>query len=106
MKINNFTKKLSLGVVVGLTNTSLAFADISAVMDKVKTDILNPIAALFAAIAGIYFLYGVLLYFQSGLNEKELDRAKLHIMWGLIGLVIIYSISGLIGAITSFVTAL
>ena len=105
MKINNSTKTIWLGIVVGLTNTSIALADVASVMAKVRSDILNPIAALLAAVSAIYFLYGVLLYFQSGLNEKELDRAKLHIIWGLIGLVIIYSVSGIISAITSTIGA-
>ncbi|MBI5139966.1 MAG: hypothetical protein HZA94_00750 [Candidatus Vogelbacteria bacterium] len=105
MKIINFIKKLGLGVLVGVSSVTVALADVASVMDKIKSEILNPVAALLAAVSGIYFLYGVLLYFQSGLNEKELDRAKSHIIWGLLGLVIIYSVSGIIEAITSTIGA-
>ena len=102
----NFTQKITYLIFIGISMANYAFADITSVMTKVGSDILTPIAGLFAALAAIYFIYGIFLYFQSGLNDKELDRAKSHILWGLIGLVIIFSVQGIMNIITSTVTGL
>lgn len=74
----------------------------TAFIEGIKSQIINPIIAFLIAISVIYFLYGVFEYFT---NPKELDKAKRHIMWGLIGLFIMVSFGGIINIVAETVTS-
>ena len=69
---------------------------LSAFLAKVITEIVNPIILLLSAGAFVVFLWGVFKFVKGAGDETERTEGKQTIMWGLIGLVIIFGAYGLI----------
>ena len=69
---------------------------VSDLMGRVNQFVLGPIMQLLFALAFIYFLYGVLVYFINPLDTEKRAEGRQHVMWGLIGLFIMFSVYGII----------
>jgi len=56
-------------------------------------EFLNPAVLIFSSAAFVWFLYGVMKYYLAKAKNKEedLETGKKHMLWGLIGVLIIYS---------------
>ena len=80
----------------GLVATVAEASAISDLMGRVNQAILGPIMQLLFALAFIYFLYGVAVYFINPLDTDKRAEGKQHVMWGLIGLFIMFSVYGII----------
>jgi hypothetical protein len=65
---------------------------------KVNNLILNPIITLLFALATVYLIYGIVKFLSSDAGDKGSSReeAKKAILWGLVGMVIMFSVFGLI----------
>ena len=76
-------------------------------IDKfVKTlfqEIFNPIIFLLSACFFVYFLWGVIKFIKARIDgkEDEVKAGKNHLLWGLIGLVLIFSAVGIYKGIIS-----
>ena len=70
------------------------------VLDKflgsVVIQIINPLILLLAATAFILFLWGVFEFIKGAGDETKRADGKRAIMWGIIGLVIIFGAYGII----------
>lgn len=72
-------------------------------LDNVVVQIINPIILLLAAAAFIVFIWGIFEFIAHADVETAREEGRKAIMWGLIGLVIIFGAYGIINvAITSF----
>jgi cell division protein FtsW (lipid II flippase) len=60
------------------------------------TEIINPIIGILFAVALVYFLYGLMMLISSAGNETKRTEGKSHMMWGLVGLVVMVSVYGLL----------
>lgn len=60
--------------------------------------VLNPVILLMFAVALMYFVYGVVRFLSIDAAEKGSSReeARNSIMWGIIGMVVMFSVYGLI----------
>ena len=58
---------------------------------KVNDAILFPLIALLSGIAFLYFIYGCAEYIMNASNDSARETGKKHIMYGLIGLVVMLS---------------
>jgi len=65
-------------------------------LDKVVIEIINPIILLLAGAAFILFLWGVFELIKGAGDEKAREEGRRAILWGLIGLVIIFGAYGII----------
>ena len=65
-------------------------------LDKVVVQIVNPIILLLAALAFVVFLWGVFEFIAHAGDEAKRSEGKQAILWGLIGLVIIFGAYGII----------
>ncbi len=65
-------------------------------LGKVVAQIINPIILLLAASAFVVFLWGVFEFIVHAGEEAKRAEGKSAIMWGLIGLVIIFGAYGII----------
>ncbi len=77
----------------------ISVAEASAVSDmmgRVNVAILNPIMKLLFALAFLYFLYGVAVYYLNPLDTEKRAEGGQHILWGLVGLFIMFSVYGII----------
>jgi uncharacterized membrane protein len=78
-------------------------------MDKfitaVSNEILNPFIYLLFAIALIVFIAGIVRAIANGGDEEARTTAKRHIMYGLLGMFIMFSAFALVRLITgTFIT--
>lgn len=65
---------------------------INTVLDK----IINPLVFFLFVAALIYFLWGVFMYLKDGDKQDARITGSRHILWGLVGLVIMMSVYGII----------
>lgn len=69
---------------------------LNSFLDKVVIEIINPIILLLSAGAFVVFLWGVFVFIKESGNETERTKGKSAILWGLVGLVIIFGAYGII----------
>jgi len=70
-------------------------------LGKVVVQIVNPLILLMASIAFMYFLWGVFNFVrQAGDADKRAEGQK-AILWGLVGLVIIFGAYGVVNIVTN-----
>ncbi|KKU15672.1 MAG: hypothetical protein UX24_C0032G0010 [Candidatus Giovannonibacteria bacterium GW2011_GWB1_45_9b] len=69
---------------------------IDEVIAIVSTNVLQPIVLLLFALATILFLWGVVEFLINRDNEEERDKGKRHMLWGIVGLVIMFSVNGIL----------
>jgi hypothetical protein len=67
------------------------------IAQNVIAEIFVPIYQLVAAIAVVYFLYGGLRFFYEKDQPLENNTGKRHLLWGMVGLFIIFSVGGILG---------
>lgn len=65
-------------------------------LEKVVVQIINPLILLLAATAFILFLWGVFEFIKGAGEESKREEGKRAILWGLIGLVVIFGAYGII----------
>lgn len=65
-------------------------------LDSVVAQIINPIILLLAAAAFVLFIWGVFEFILHAEDEEKRTEGRKAIMWGLIGLVIIFGAYGII----------
>ena len=78
----------------------------------IQGSILSPIAYLIVILAGLVFLYGVVEFIagasageasaSGGMSFKTRARGKQHMVWGLVGLLIMASAQAIITVLQNF----
>jgi uncharacterized membrane protein len=79
----------------GTTNN----AALNTFISKAEAQILTPIITLLALAGFVVFIWGVVEYIQGADNDEKRKTGQQHILWGLIGLVIIFGADALISII-------
>ncbi len=70
---------------------------------KVTLEIIDPILLLLSAAAFVLFLWGVFEFIRNGADSTKRADGQRAILWGIIGLVIIFGVFGIINiALQSF----
>ena len=65
-------------------------------LGRVVVQIINPIILLLAASAFVVFLWGVFEFIVHAGEEAKREEGKKAILWGIVGLVIIFGAYGII----------
>ncbi|MFZ1074888.1 MAG: hypothetical protein WAN50_00750 [Minisyncoccia bacterium] len=74
-----------------------------AFLAKVVTQVIDPIILLLSAVAFVVFIWGVFEFIRKSGDEKGRLEGRSAILWGLVGLVIIFGAYGIINvALNSF----
>lgn len=70
----------------------------------ILSDFVNPAVYLLSAIAFVWFLYGVALFLWARYKSDEggIKKGKQHMLWGLIGVIIVFSAGAIYDFITGF----
>ncbi len=84
-----------------LFSVNVAHAGIDSFIAKVNDNILNPIIYFLFAVAFVVFLYGVVIFIANQENETERSTGKKHMLFGIVGLAIMFSVWALIKLVTS-----
>ncbi|MFZ3020335.1 MAG: hypothetical protein WA051_02350 [Minisyncoccia bacterium] len=68
---------------------------------KVDAAILNPIITLGFAIAMLVFLWGIFEFVRNPADVENRKKGQKNILWGLVGLTIMFGVSGIIRIIAA-----
>lgn len=94
-------KKCITAILLFLESSSLfvyaAVLNPDTILEKMVTEIFSPLYKIVVAIAFLYFLYGVVMYLYNMNHPEEKNTGKQHLLWGTIGLFIIFSVGGILG---------
>lgn len=79
---------------------------IEEVIGVVSNQILRPIVLLLFALAAVLFFWGVVEFMMNRDNEEERGKGKRHMLWGLIGLLIMFAVNGIVWLLINFVNSI
>ena len=74
---------------------------ITPFLTKVDDVIINPLILLAFALATLYFFYGIVKFLNPNTGEKDKLEARSAILWGIVGMAIMFSVYGIIGFVLS-----
>lgn len=63
---------------------------------RVNDLILNPLIALAFGLSFVYFTYGIVNFLRLEAGDKNRKEAQDAILWGIVGMVIMFSVYGII----------
>lgn len=63
---------------------------------KVNNLILNPLILLAFGLSFVYFLYGLVKFLSLEAGDKSRKESQNAMLWGLLGMVIMFSVYGII----------
>jgi len=72
---------------------------------KVQDAILTPIITLLALGAFVVFLWGIVEFIAGADNEEKRTKGQQHMIWGIIGLVIIFGANAIVTLLKTTVGA-
>lgn len=72
------------------------------ILQKVVTYFFSPLYQLCVAIAVVYFLYGVMRFVMDLNDPQSKNLGKAHLLYGTIGLFIIFSVGGFLRYFNEF----
>lgn len=70
-------------------------------LSKIATNIVNPIIVMFFGLALAYFVFGVLRFIAGGEQEEVRQKGRDHILWGLVGMGIMFSAWAILRMVTN-----
>jgi uncharacterized membrane protein len=100
-KKNNFYIVAYLGALM-FVPVSLHAKTFKEVVDAATGDLATTIVELIFAVSFLFFFWGVVQYMIDPTQEGK-DKSRGYVIWGLIGLAVIFSVYGLIRAVTSII---
>lgn len=68
-------------------------------ISRVQVAIINPLITLLALAAFVVFVWGLVEFIRSADNEEKRKTGQRHIIWGIIGLVIIFGAQAILALI-------
>ncbi len=74
---------------------------INAFIAVVLENIVNPVITLLGLGAFVLMVYGVVVFIANGENEEKRATGQRHIVWGLIGMLILFGANAIIALIAS-----
>ena len=75
----------------------------TSLVDRIQRGIIDPIIVLLFGIAGVVFLWGVILYvIGSQGDESKLAQGRKVMLWGIVGLFIMSSAWGIVKLLCDF----
>ena len=75
-------------------------------LGKINLYIVNPLIFLLIGIAVVFFLFGLIEFIASSDSTDGRDNGRRHLLWGIVGLFIIFSVYGIINLIQNTLVGL
>lgn len=96
---------ITAGSIVPWLVPLLAFAkapeNAADLMNRISTFVINPMIYVLFACAFVVFVWGLVQFIMNSANEEARNTGAKHILWGLIGMVIMVGVNGILGLINS-----
>ncbi len=73
------------------------------VLNTLLTEAVWPFVGFLFVVAIAYFIYGLIEFVSGADNEEKRTVGKRHLVWGIVGLFIMFSVWGIIQIILSFI---
>ena len=73
--------------------------DYNTLIKNILINIANPLLALMAAVAVIYFLWGVFEFVRNAESSEERKKGGMRMLWGVLGLFIMVTAYGILNLI-------
>lgn len=70
---------------------------------KLTDAIINPAITVLALVAFGYFLFGVMMFIRNAGNAEERADGKRHMIWGIVGLAILFGAGAIINMLKTIV---
>ena len=90
--VNDCSRSLRRDLFSFSTKIAHAAGGLDGFIKNVDEMIINPLIYFLFALAVVFFLYGVLEFILNQENEEAKTKGKSHMMWGVIGIVIMMSV--------------
>ncbi len=74
---------------------------LSGFIAKIVTLIIQPLVVLLLTAGVAYFIWGVAMYLFNADNADERKKATQHLIWGVLGIVIMVGVIGILRIVTS-----
>lgn len=65
--------------------------------------VFNEIIGVLFALATVYFAWGIIQMIQGSGNEKKIEDGRRHMVWGIIGMVIMAGVWGIVALLKDFI---
>lgn len=66
------------------------------IINNLLSNVIQPFVYLLFAIAFLVFFWGIFQMIKGADNETELSDGKRHLLWGLVGLLIMFGAEGIL----------
>lgn len=77
--------------------SAIAYADsIDDLLFRVNAKLINPLIEIGFIIAMVFFLWGVMEFIRGAQNPEQRTTGQKHMLWGVVGLFIMFSVFGII----------
>ena len=73
-----------------------------SLISKIVTQIVNPLIGIIFAIAVAVFIWGIIEMIWAADNVEKRSTGKKHLIWGLVGLLIMATVKAIIEIIQNF----
>ena len=81
-------------------------AGIEELIGKINKVLINPLIELLIAVAFVYFIYGLVVFLSASGDEAKRKTGKSHMVWGIVGLTIMFSAFGIINLLIATITSI
>lgn len=89
---------LGSGILAWVFPLLATAATIEGALAQVKT-ILNLVIGILFVLVTLYFIWGVIQYVSSAGDEEKLKNGKQHMLWGIIGMVVMAAAWGIVSIV-------
>ena len=80
----------------------IAYADaLDTTLYRINAGIINPVIEFAFIIATIVFLWGVVQFIAGAADKDKRQIGKDHMLWGVVGFLIMFGVFGIISIITN-----
>jgi len=91
-------KMLGGGILAMALPMTAAAATIQSVLQNAR-DILNWVIIILFVLVTLYFIWGVVQYVSAAGDEEKLKKGKDHMIWGIIGMVVMAAAWGIVAVV-------
>ena len=84
-------------MIEGIAYAQQSSQTLQGILGKIYTYIINPAIVTLFAVALVIFFYGVIIYLRDAGKEGDaVKKGKAHMIWGIVGFVIMIGVYGII----------
>lgn len=95
------SKRIGITILSMIAYAPVAYATHLAFVQTITDKVLRPIANVMFLLATLLFMVGVVEYIAGADNEKSRTDGRNHMLWGVIGLIIMMSVRFILSVLSS-----